>query len=74
LVSISFISLGIFQVIIFIPIIPEMLERMQVAHKIVEGENEHIDNKLNDIVNDAYGLFYALSQFIGPLVGARIYV
>lgn len=44
MVSISFIMFGFLQVIIFIPIIPEMLERMQVAYKISEGENEEIDN------------------------------
>jgi hypothetical protein len=38
-----------------------MLERMQVAHNIVEGEDEALDNSLNDKVNDAYGVFFAAS-------------
>lgn len=53
--------MGIFQVFVFIPIIPEMLERMAVTYNIVEGEDEAIDNQLNDKVNDSYGLFYAMS-------------
>jgi hypothetical protein len=61
LVSSSFFIMGIVQVFVFIPIIPEMLERMQVAYNIVEGEDEALDNSLNDIVNDAYGVFYAAS-------------
>jgi len=34
---------GIFQIFVFIPIIPEMLERLQVDLDIVEGEDEKID-------------------------------
>ena len=50
-----------------------MLERMQVAHNIVEGEDEALDNSLNDKVNDAYGVFFAASQLLSPIVGAYIY-
>jgi|TARA_B110000285_G_scaffold27018_1_gene26462 hypothetical protein len=53
--------MGLVQVFIFIPIIPEILERMQVAYNIAEGEDEALDNSLNDKVNDAYGLFFASS-------------
>ena len=38
-----------------------MLERMSVHYNIVEGMDETLDNNLNDKVNDAYGLFYAIS-------------
>jgi hypothetical protein len=57
----AFPILGFCQVFIFIPIIPEMLERMMVHYNIVEGMDETLDNNLNDKVNDAYGLFYAMS-------------
>jgi hypothetical protein len=31
------------QVFVFIPIIPEMMERLQVNNKIIEGADEVID-------------------------------
>lgn len=64
--------LGIFQVFVFIPIIPEMLERLQVDLGIVEGEDEAVDNALNDKVNDAYGFVYAFANFAAPLIGAAV--
>jgi len=53
---------------------PEMLERLQVAYQIKEGENEYLDYRLNDICNDAYGLMYAVSVFFGPIIGGEMYV
>ena len=57
---------------VFIPIIPEMLERLQVDLKMVEGEDINLDNALNDKVNDAYGLIYAFSTFVSPLIGTAL--
>lgn len=65
--------MGIFQYFVFIPIIPEMLERMQVGLGVIEGEDEEVDNAINDKVNDAYGLIYALSNFVAPLAGSIMY-
>lgn len=65
--------LGIFQVFVFIPIIPEMLERLQVTLNISEGEDADVDDMLNDKVNDAYGFIYAFSNFIAPLMGSYLY-
>lgn len=65
----AFPFLGLFQVFVFIPIIPEMIERMQVKLNIREGEDEYVDAMLNDKCNDMYGLVYALSMFLGPLIG-----
>jgi len=50
-----------------------MLERMQVGLGVVEGENESVDNAINDKVNDAYGLIYALANFVAPLSGSLFY-
>jgi hypothetical protein len=52
-----------------VPIIPEMIERLQVSLKIHE-KDEAIYEKLNDKVNDAYGFIYALTEFIAPLVSS----
>jgi hypothetical protein len=65
----AFPVLGLFQVFVFIPIIPEMMERLQVDLNITEGEDEFIDAQLNDKCNDAYGFIYASSMFVSPLIG-----
>jgi MFS family permease len=40
----SLFFLGIVQAFFFIPLIPEMIERMQVDLNIIEGENEELAN------------------------------
>ena len=68
----SFPLQGLCQVFVFIPIIPEMLERLQVNLNVATGEDELIDAQINDKCNDAYGLIYALSMFVGPLIGSAM--
>jgi hypothetical protein len=72
LIIMGFPAIGIFQYFVFIPIIPEMLERLQVDMNVVEGEDEELDGAINDKVNDAYGLIYALATFVGPLIGSML--
>jgi len=69
----SFPILGIWQVFVFIPIIPEMIERLQVKLEISEGRDEFLDAMLNDKCNDAYGLIYASSMFFSPLIGSALH-
>lgn len=68
----AFPVLGFMQVFTFIPIIPEMLERLQVDFNVKEGENQKLENSINDKVNDAYGFMYAFSTFVSPLIGSSI--
>lgn len=65
--------MGVFSVFVFIPIIPEMLERLQVDLNIAEGEDEIVDLRLNDMVNESYTLLFALSNFVAPLIGTALY-
>ena len=58
----------------FIPVIPEIMERLQVANQISEIHDEVIFCQLNDKINDIYGFFYAVSQFISPIIGSKLYV
>lgn len=44
LTIVAFLLLGIIQTFFFIPLIPEMIERMQVDLNIKEGENEELEN------------------------------
>jgi len=69
-ISSAFPFLGLFQIFVFIPIIPEMIERLQVSLNISEGEDEYVDAMVTDKCNDCYGLFYALSMFISPIIGS----
>lgn len=64
---------GLFQVFIFIPLLGEIIERLQVDLEICEGEDEELDLKLNDTVNEVWYLLYALSTFFAPNVGTYMY-
>lgn len=65
--------MGILQVFVFIPIIPEMLERLQVDLDIAEGESEEVDMALNDQVNECYTLLYAFANGVSPLIGGFLH-
>ena len=65
--------MGIFMMCITIPVIPEMLERLQVDLQISEGLNEEVDLALNDKVNEALALLGALAQVISVLAGGFMY-
>ena len=58
---------------VFLPIIPELIERLTVSLKIEEGRNEYVDTRLNDKCNDAYGLMFSAVMFLGPLFGSKMY-
>lgn len=68
----SFPFSGFFQVFLFIPIIPEIVERVQVKLEITAGEDDYVDSMLNDKCNDAYGFIYALSMGVSPIIGSYI--
>ena len=57
---------------VFVPIIPEILERLQVGLKIPDTDDV-LYEKLNDKVNDAYGFMYALTNFVAPLLGSNVF-
>ena len=66
--------LGFCQIFVFIPIIPEMIERVQDSLGVKEGESAKIDMLLSDAVNEAYVLIYAISAFLSPLIGGCLYM
>lgn len=73
IIIMAFPLMGVFQYFVFIPIIPEMLERVTVELNAIEGEDPELDAAIYDKVNDAYGFIYALAMFIGPLVGGYMH-
>lgn len=56
------------------PIIPEMIERLKVDLKIKDGEDKSLENKVNDLCNEAYGFIYSLMLFLSPLIGSNMYL
>ena len=59
-------------VLVFVPIIPEIIERIQVENNIVEGDDEEIDNKINDKTNDLYAVSYSAATMISPFIGSYL--
>ena len=68
IVGCAFPVLGVFQAFIYLPILPEVIERLQTTYTI--KEDDPLYDQLNDKANDIYGLFYAGSMFISPLLGS----
>jgi MFS family permease len=58
---------------IFIPILPESIEAVYIKRNLVEGDNEDIDNIINDKTSALYGLFYAIGAIISPYIGSVVY-
>jgi hypothetical protein len=40
---------------------------------MVKGDDEALEFRLNDQVNEAYFLVYGFSSFISPIIGSLIY-
>lgn len=56
-----------------IPIVPELLDRLQVILNAKEGVDDVILYAINDKVNDANSMLFAIGNFVGPIVGSAIY-
>jgi len=65
--------MGFVEIFIFLPILPEMIERMQVALDIHTGEDPLLDSELNDKINDLYGFTYVVTMFFSPIIGSYLY-
>jgi MFS family permease len=66
--------MGLNQVFIFLPIIPEMMERMYFKLQVREGDSAALDLRLSDLVNEAYVIIYAVSSFCSPILGSKLYL
>lgn len=70
IICVGVLGQGVFYVFVNIPIVPELIDRLQWNLKAKEGEDDHILYAINDKVNDANSLMYALGNFIGPIIGS----
>jgi MFS family permease len=73
LILMGFPMSGFASAVFFIPVFPELIERTQLRYKVVDGEDEELDAKLNDQVSNMYGVIYNTAGFVGPLVGGLIF-
>lgn len=63
---------GIFEFFIFVPVLPEMLDRMNVELQLKNGRDDYFISIVNDKCNDAYQLYMAVAMFTSPLIGEII--
>jgi MFS family permease len=64
---------GAFLGLIFIPIMPEMIEALYASRKLKEGEDERTDGVISDKSAGLYGSFYSIGMIISPIMGSLIY-
>lgn len=66
-------ALGTASALVFIPIMPEMIESFQLAFGMAEGQHPKLDNELNDLVSGLTTQVICISTLIGPLFGGMLY-
>ena len=57
----------------FIPLLPEAIEAVELKEGIVEGDNHEIDDMINDKASGLYASIYSIGQMLGPMVGSSLY-
>ena len=57
----------------FIPTTPEIINKITIRYKIVEGVDDDLVAKMNDSVSALTGVFYNLGGMLAPLIGAGLY-
>ena len=50
-----------------------MIEAVYMKEQIVEGENEFIDEEINDKASGLYSTFFSIGQIIAPIMGGPLY-
>jgi MFS family permease len=73
IVLVGFALNGVAQGFIFIPLLPDALEAVFIKEKIVEGENDQLDQIISDYGSGLYGTFFSTGQILAPIVGSAIY-
>lgn len=59
--------------LLFIPIIPEMIDSIYLKENIKEGEDEYIDGVISDKAAGLYGSFLSVGLIASPIVGSIVY-
>ena len=53
--------------------LPDALEAVFIKEKIVEGEDDNLDQIISDYGSGLYGTFFSTGQILAPIVGSAIY-
>jgi len=56
----------------FVPVTSELIERLQVSLQVHVSDAAKYQ-VINDTVTDTFGLIFALTQFVTPLISATLY-
>lgn len=59
--------------LLFIPIIPEMIDSIYLIKNIKEGEDEYIDGVISDKAAGLYGSFLSIGLIASPIIGSVVY-
>ena len=62
---------GICYALALIPIIPEMIEAVNIKENVRE-DNEFTQEKISDLSSGIYGSFSALGSFSAPIIGGLL--
>lgn len=62
-------SLGL----VFIPILPEVIDSIYIKKGLIEGEDEYLDGVISDKAAGLYGSFYSTGMILSPLFGSFVY-
>ncbi len=64
---------GAFLGLVFIPILPEMIEAIYASKGLTEGEDERTDGVISDKAAGLYGSFYSIGMIISPILGSLVF-
>jgi MFS family permease len=64
---------GFAQGLVFVPLLPEVLEAVYQEKGFVEGDDPIMDGIINDKAAALHGIFYAIGAIAAPLLGSFVY-
>ena len=65
--------LGTVQAFIVLPILPEVIDVINLRYRLVEGIDEELEGKVHDTISSLYTFFFSFSGLISPIIGSYIY-
>lgn len=65
--------LGVVQALSFIPVLPEVVDQITIAYKIVEGTDEETEGLLHDTIAAMYNLWYSSASLLSPIIGGLMF-
>ena len=73
LFMIGYAFLGLGMGLLFIPVIPEVIDSIYLKEGLIEGEDEYVDGIISDKAAGLYGAFLSFGIIISPILGSTLY-